>query len=188
METVFQMNCYPGIQLREQLADRLDLDEDRIQVHTTVKMDGLVFPNTISMINDQPLTPFISFRSGSRTAGPSCGDHSEKVVSSWSGRRWPTLRRLRQTRTVTWSLEQPLSDMTSAADLILCLIIYSHLFSHFNTDIKSSHVNKNNSFLSVLYCKHLSQLYNLFTECVFILCIFFFRYFERKVHEYVVLT
>lgn len=32
METVFQMNCYPGIQLREQLADRLDLDEDRIQV------------------------------------------------------------------------------------------------------------------------------------------------------------
>ncbi|XP_075880903.1 homeobox expressed in ES cells 1 isoform X1 [Nelusetta ayraudi] len=32
METVFQMNCYPGIQLREQLADRLDLDEDRIQI------------------------------------------------------------------------------------------------------------------------------------------------------------
>uniref|UniRef100_A0A4W6FGL4 Homeobox domain-containing protein n=2 Tax=Lates calcarifer TaxID=8187 RepID=A0A4W6FGL4_LATCA len=32
LETVFQVNCYPGIQLREQLAGRLDLDEDRIQV------------------------------------------------------------------------------------------------------------------------------------------------------------
>ncbi|XP_075880904.1 homeobox expressed in ES cells 1 isoform X2 [Nelusetta ayraudi] len=74
METVFQMNCYPGIQLREQLADRLDLDEDRIQ----------------------PLAPFLSRRSGSRTAGPSCGDPSEKAVSSWSRRLWPTLRRDRR--------------------------------------------------------------------------------------------
>ncbi|CAI5687246.1 unnamed protein product [Oreochromis niloticus] len=32
LETVFQVNCYPGIQLREQLAERLDLDEDRIQI------------------------------------------------------------------------------------------------------------------------------------------------------------
>ncbi|XP_034023548.1 homeobox expressed in ES cells 1-like [Thalassophryne amazonica] len=32
LETVFQMNCYPGIQLREHLAQRLDLDEDRIQI------------------------------------------------------------------------------------------------------------------------------------------------------------
>ncbi|XP_008282246.1 homeobox expressed in ES cells 1-like [Stegastes partitus] len=32
LETVFQVNCYPGIQLREQLAGRLDLDEDRIQI------------------------------------------------------------------------------------------------------------------------------------------------------------
>uniref|UniRef100_A0A3Q3GG40 Homeobox domain-containing protein n=1 Tax=Labrus bergylta TaxID=56723 RepID=A0A3Q3GG40_9LABR len=32
LESVFQMNCYPGIQLREQLAERLDLDEDRIQI------------------------------------------------------------------------------------------------------------------------------------------------------------
>ncbi|KAM9361344.1 homeobox expressed in ES cells 1 [Symphorus nematophorus] len=32
LETVFQLNCYPGIQLREQLARRLDLDEDRIQI------------------------------------------------------------------------------------------------------------------------------------------------------------
>ncbi|XP_034534138.1 homeobox expressed in ES cells 1 [Notolabrus celidotus] len=32
LESVFQMNCYPGIQLREQLAGRLDLDEDRIQI------------------------------------------------------------------------------------------------------------------------------------------------------------
>uniref|UniRef100_A0A3B4TAC8 Homeobox expressed in ES cells 1-like n=1 Tax=Seriola dumerili TaxID=41447 RepID=A0A3B4TAC8_SERDU len=32
LETVFQVNCYPGIQLREQLAVRLDLDEDRIQI------------------------------------------------------------------------------------------------------------------------------------------------------------
>ncbi|XP_036955939.1 homeobox expressed in ES cells 1 [Acanthopagrus latus] len=32
LETVFQANCYPGIQLREQLAGRLDLDEDRIQI------------------------------------------------------------------------------------------------------------------------------------------------------------
>lgn len=34
LETVFRINCYPGIQLREQLAGRLDLDEDRIQVWT----------------------------------------------------------------------------------------------------------------------------------------------------------
>ncbi|XP_019961353.1 homeobox expressed in ES cells 1-like [Paralichthys olivaceus] len=32
LETVFQVNCYPGIQLREQLAGRLNLDEDRIQI------------------------------------------------------------------------------------------------------------------------------------------------------------
>ncbi|XP_076604045.1 homeobox expressed in ES cells 1 [Chaetodon auriga] len=32
LERVFQVNCYPGIQLREQLAGRLDLDEDRIQI------------------------------------------------------------------------------------------------------------------------------------------------------------
>ncbi|XP_070759404.1 homeobox expressed in ES cells 1-like [Enoplosus armatus] len=32
LETVFQVNCYPGIQLREHLAGRLDLDEDRIQI------------------------------------------------------------------------------------------------------------------------------------------------------------
>ncbi|KAK2861636.1 hypothetical protein Q5P01_001169 [Channa striata] len=32
LEAVFQVNCYPGIQLREQLAGRLDLDEDRIQI------------------------------------------------------------------------------------------------------------------------------------------------------------
>uniref|UniRef100_A0A3Q2QNR1 Homeobox protein ANF-1-like n=1 Tax=Fundulus heteroclitus TaxID=8078 RepID=A0A3Q2QNR1_FUNHE len=32
LETVFQVNCYPGIQLRELLAGKLDLDEDRIQI------------------------------------------------------------------------------------------------------------------------------------------------------------
>ncbi|KAM6927305.1 homeobox expressed in ES cells 1 [Xenentodon cancila] len=32
LESVFQANCYPGIQLREHLAERLDLDEDRIQI------------------------------------------------------------------------------------------------------------------------------------------------------------
>ncbi|XP_047195257.1 homeobox expressed in ES cells 1 [Hippoglossus stenolepis] len=32
LETVFQVNCYPGIQLREQLAGRLNLEEDRIQI------------------------------------------------------------------------------------------------------------------------------------------------------------
>ncbi|XP_041639569.1 homeobox expressed in ES cells 1 [Cheilinus undulatus] len=32
LESVFQMNCYPGIELREQLARRLELDEDRIQI------------------------------------------------------------------------------------------------------------------------------------------------------------
>uniref|UniRef100_A0A3Q1BSE9 Homeobox domain-containing protein n=1 Tax=Amphiprion ocellaris TaxID=80972 RepID=A0A3Q1BSE9_AMPOC len=32
LETVFQVNCYPGIQLREQLAGRLNLHEDRIQI------------------------------------------------------------------------------------------------------------------------------------------------------------
>ncbi|CAL8338356.1 unnamed protein product [Lota lota] len=30
--TVFQVNCYPGIQVREELAGRLQLDEDRIQI------------------------------------------------------------------------------------------------------------------------------------------------------------
>ncbi|PWA16750.1 hypothetical protein CCH79_00019555 [Gambusia affinis] len=34
LETVFRVDCYPGIQLREQLVGRLDLDEDRIQVQT----------------------------------------------------------------------------------------------------------------------------------------------------------
>ncbi|KAF7207712.1 homeobox expressed in ES cells 1-like [Nothobranchius furzeri] len=32
LETVFQVNCYPGIELREQLAEKLDLDEDRVQI------------------------------------------------------------------------------------------------------------------------------------------------------------
>ncbi|XP_030230626.1 homeobox expressed in ES cells 1-B-like [Gadus morhua] len=32
LETVFQVNCYPGIQVREELAGRLQLDEDRIQI------------------------------------------------------------------------------------------------------------------------------------------------------------
>ncbi|XP_077430475.1 homeobox expressed in ES cells 1 [Vanacampus margaritifer] len=32
LEAVFQVNCYPGIQLREHLAGRLVLDEDRIQI------------------------------------------------------------------------------------------------------------------------------------------------------------
>ncbi|XP_061893690.1 homeobox expressed in ES cells 1 isoform X1 [Entelurus aequoreus] len=32
LEAVFRVNCYPGIHLREHLAGRLDLDEDRIQI------------------------------------------------------------------------------------------------------------------------------------------------------------
>uniref|UniRef100_A0A8C6T8F7 Homeobox domain-containing protein n=1 Tax=Neogobius melanostomus TaxID=47308 RepID=A0A8C6T8F7_9GOBI len=32
LENVFQLNCYPGIQLREELAHSLQLDEDRIQI------------------------------------------------------------------------------------------------------------------------------------------------------------
>ncbi|XP_057702804.1 homeobox expressed in ES cells 1 isoform X1 [Corythoichthys intestinalis] len=32
LEAVFRVNCYPGIHLREHLARRLDLDEDRIQI------------------------------------------------------------------------------------------------------------------------------------------------------------
>ncbi|KAJ0068418.1 hypothetical protein NL108_006829 [Boleophthalmus pectinirostris] len=32
LEKVFQVNCYPGIQLREELAHSLKLDEDRIQI------------------------------------------------------------------------------------------------------------------------------------------------------------
>lgn len=32
MENVFKMNSYPGIDIREDLARKLDLDEDRIQV------------------------------------------------------------------------------------------------------------------------------------------------------------
>ncbi|XP_035244375.1 homeobox protein ANF-1-like [Anguilla anguilla] len=32
LESVFQVNSYPGIDVREELAQRLDLDEDRIQI------------------------------------------------------------------------------------------------------------------------------------------------------------
>ncbi|XP_029456785.1 homeobox expressed in ES cells 1 isoform X2 [Rhinatrema bivittatum] len=32
LETVFRMNSYPGIDIREELAHKLDLDEDRIQI------------------------------------------------------------------------------------------------------------------------------------------------------------
>lgn len=32
MENVFKMNSYPGIDIREELARKLELDEDRIQV------------------------------------------------------------------------------------------------------------------------------------------------------------
>ncbi|XP_030634541.1 homeobox expressed in ES cells 1 [Chanos chanos] len=32
LENVFQINCYPGIDVREQLAQRLHIDEDRIQI------------------------------------------------------------------------------------------------------------------------------------------------------------
>ncbi|KAJ8404116.1 hypothetical protein AAFF_G00344660 [Aldrovandia affinis] len=32
LEGVFQVNSYPGIDVREELAQRLDLDEDRIQI------------------------------------------------------------------------------------------------------------------------------------------------------------
>ncbi|XP_028823088.1 homeobox expressed in ES cells 1 isoform X2 [Denticeps clupeoides] len=32
LESIFQVNSYPGIDLREELAQRLHLDEDRIQI------------------------------------------------------------------------------------------------------------------------------------------------------------
>jgi len=32
LENVFKMNSYPGIDIREELARKLDLEEDRIQV------------------------------------------------------------------------------------------------------------------------------------------------------------
>uniref|UniRef100_A0A8B9JM01 HESX homeobox 1 n=1 Tax=Astyanax mexicanus TaxID=7994 RepID=A0A8B9JM01_ASTMX len=32
LESVFQVNSYPGIDLREELAEKLNLDEDRIQI------------------------------------------------------------------------------------------------------------------------------------------------------------
>ncbi|XP_044881844.1 homeobox expressed in ES cells 1 [Mauremys mutica] len=32
LENVFRVNCYPGIDVREELAHKLDLDEDRIQI------------------------------------------------------------------------------------------------------------------------------------------------------------
>uniref|UniRef100_H3C213 Homeobox domain-containing protein n=1 Tax=Tetraodon nigroviridis TaxID=99883 RepID=H3C213_TETNG len=32
LESVFQVNSYPGIRLREDLAQKLELDEDRIQI------------------------------------------------------------------------------------------------------------------------------------------------------------
>lgn len=35
LESVFQVNSYPGIRLRENLAQKLELEEDRIQVAPT---------------------------------------------------------------------------------------------------------------------------------------------------------
>lgn len=32
LENVFRVNCYPGIDIREDLARKLNLEEDRIQV------------------------------------------------------------------------------------------------------------------------------------------------------------
>lgn len=36
LESVFEVNSYPGIDIREELAEKLHLDEDRIQVKTGV--------------------------------------------------------------------------------------------------------------------------------------------------------
>lgn len=46
MENVFKMNSYPGIDIREELARKLDLDEDRIQV---IKNLFELFCNSICM-------------------------------------------------------------------------------------------------------------------------------------------
>lgn len=40
LESVFQVNSYPGIDIREELAKKLHLDEDRIQVKTAVYIDN----------------------------------------------------------------------------------------------------------------------------------------------------
>lgn len=42
LESVFQVNSYPGIDIREELAEKLHLDEDRIQV--------MIFPLTTVII------------------------------------------------------------------------------------------------------------------------------------------
>ncbi|MBN3322223.1 ANF1 protein, partial [Atractosteus spatula] len=36
LESVFQVNSYPGIDVREELAQKLELDEDRIQASSCI--------------------------------------------------------------------------------------------------------------------------------------------------------
>lgn len=63
LEGVFKVNCYPGIQLREQLAGRLDLEEDRIQVQTSLiyLVTGEALPLSLDILS---LTDLVSKPAG----------------------------------------------------------------------------------------------------------------------------
>ncbi len=43
LESVFEVNSYPGIDIREELAEKLHLDEDRIQVKTAISITNIIY-------------------------------------------------------------------------------------------------------------------------------------------------
>lgn len=53
LESVFQVNSYPGIDIREELAKKLHLDEDRIQVKTDLIISGSFALIFIDIVNNQ---------------------------------------------------------------------------------------------------------------------------------------
>lgn len=53
LESVFQVNSYPGIDIREELAKKLHLDEDRIQVKTDLIISASFALMFIDIVNNQ---------------------------------------------------------------------------------------------------------------------------------------
>jgi len=53
LESVFQVNSYPGIDIREELAQKLHLDEDRIQVKTDLIISGSFALTFIDIVSNQ---------------------------------------------------------------------------------------------------------------------------------------